>query len=72
MLFLEQATLILPFLYHRLATACQIYSNKVSNSTLKADLCNCIKIEIIESTAPLWQQHKRGTIFSGHPVSIKG
>ena len=51
MLFLKQP-LILPFLCHKSATTCQIDSNKVSNSKLKLDLCNCVKIEIIEPTAP--------------------
>ena len=41
--------LILPFLCHKSASACQIDSNKVSNSKLKID----VKAEIIESTAPL-------------------
>ena len=34
-----------PLCYH-------IDSNKVSNSKLKLDHCNCVKIEMIESTAP--------------------
>ena len=51
MLFLMQP-LILPFLCHKSATTFQIDSNKVSNSKLKPDLCNCVKIEIIDSTAP--------------------
>ena len=51
MLFLKQS-LILPFLCHNLATTCQIDSNKVSNSKLKPELCNCVSIEITESTAP--------------------
>ena len=51
MLFLKQA-LILPFLSHKSAATCQIYSNKVSNSKLKLDLCNYVKTEISESTAP--------------------
>ena len=44
--------LILPFLCHKSATTCQIDSYKVSNSKLKPDLCNCVKIEIIEFTTP--------------------
>ena len=51
MLFLNQP-LILPFLCHKTATAFQIDSKKVSNSKLKLDLCNCVKIEMIESAAP--------------------
>ena len=51
MLFLKQR-LILPFLSNKSATTCQIDSNKVSNSKLKLDLCNCVKIEIIESADP--------------------
>ena len=54
---------MLPFLYHKSATTCQNDSNKVSNSKLKSDLCNCVAIEIIEPTASPQQQHKRGTIF---------
>ena len=34
------------------ATTCHIDSDKVSNSKLKLYLCNCVKIEIIESAAP--------------------
>ena len=44
--------LILPFLCHKSATTCQIDLNKVPNSKLKLDLWNCIKTEIIETTAP--------------------
>ena len=62
MLFLKQP-LISPFLCHKSASTCQIDSNKVSNSMLKPDLCNCIKTEMIESIAPLQQPNKRGTIF---------
>ena len=64
MLFLKEP-LILPFLRHKSATACQIDSNKVSYSKLKPDLCNCLEIELIESIAPPQQPHKRGTIFFG-------
>ena len=48
MLFLKQP-LFLPFLHHKLATMCQIDLYKVAISTLKSDLCNCVKIKIIES-----------------------
>ena len=65
MLFLKQP-LILPFLYHKSATKCQIDSYKVSNSTLKPDLCKFAKTEMIESTAPPQQQNKRGTVLLGH------
>ena len=51
MLFLKQP-LILPFLCHKSATACQIHSYKVSNFKLKGDLSNSVKTEMIESTAP--------------------
>ena len=51
MLFLKQP-LILPFLCHKSATTCKTDSKKVSNSTLKLHLCNCVKAEIIESTGP--------------------
>ena len=62
MLFLKQSH-ILPFLCHKSTTACQIDSNKVSNSELKIDLCHCVKTEIIESTASVQRQHKQGTLF---------
>ena len=51
MLFLNHP-LILPFLCHKAAIACQIDSNKALNSELKLDLCNCVKTEMIEATAP--------------------
>ena len=38
---------------------------KVSNSKLEPDLSNGVKIEIIESTVPLQQPHKRGAMFLG-------
>ena len=64
MLFLKQP-LILPFLCYKSSTTCQIDSNKVSNSKLKPNLCNCVKTKMIEST----QQPRRwGTNFLGHPV----
>ena len=50
MLFLKQP-LILPLLCHKSVSTCQIDSNIVSNSNLKPDLCDCVKIEIAESTA---------------------
>ena len=62
MLFLKQP-LILLFLCHKSATTCQIDSNKVSSSKLRPDLCSCVKTEMIESTTPPQQPHKRGTIF---------
>ena len=65
MLFLKQL-LILPFLCHNIVTSWQIDSNKVSNSNLKPDLCNCVKTEMIESTAPPQQPYKRGIIFLGY------
>ena len=43
---------ILPFLCHKSATTSHIDSYEVSNSNLKHDLCNYVKTEIIESTAP--------------------
>ena len=66
MLFLKQP-FILPVLCHKSATICQIDSYKVSNSKLKPDLCNCVKTEIIESTVPPRQPHKRGAIFFATP-----
>ena len=62
MLCLKQP-LILPFLCRKSATTSQIDSYKVLNSKLKPDLCNCLKLEMIESTAPPQQPHKRGIIF---------
>ena len=62
--------LILPVLCHKSATTYQIDSYKVSNSKLKRDVCNCVKTESIESTAPPQQAHKQGTAFLGHPVLI--
>ena len=62
MLFLKQPH-ILPFLFRRSATTCPIDSNKVSNSRLKPDLCNCVKSGIVESTAPPQQPHKQGIMF---------
>ena len=70
MLFLKQR-LILHFLCHKSAATCQTDSNKVSNSKLKLDLRNCVKIEIINNKAPPQQPHKRGTIFLGHPVTLR-
>ena len=43
---------MLAFLCHKSATTRQIDSNKVSKSKLKPDPCNCVIIEIIESTVP--------------------
>ena len=63
--FLKQP-LILPFLGHKSATTCPIDSNKVSNSKLNLDLCNCVKTEIIESAVPPQQPHIRSTNFLGH------
>ena len=67
MLVLKQP-LILLFLCHKSATACQIDSNKASNSKLKPDLCKGVRIEIIETTAPPQYPHKWDTIILGHPV----
>ena len=62
MLFLKQP-LILSFLCHESATTCQIDSNKASNSKFKPYLCSCVKIELIESTAPPQKQQKRAQLF---------
>ena len=67
MQFLKQP-LNLPFLCHKSATMHQIDSSKVSNSKLKLDLCNSVKMEMIEFTAPPQQPHKRGTNFLEHPL----
>ena len=58
MLFLKQP-LIVPFLCHKLATACQIDSNKISNSKWKLNL------QLLHSS------HTNGIqFFLGHPVDI--
>ena len=67
MLFLKQP-LMLPLLCYNVTTTGQIDSNKVSNSTLKLDPCNCVENEMVKSTAPPQQPHKRGTNILGHPV----
>ena len=64
MLFLKQP-LILPFLYHKSAITCQTASYKVSKSKLKPDLCNCVRTEMIEFTAPPQLPHKSGRNFFG-------
>ena len=46
MLVLKQP-LIFPFLCNKSATNCQIDSNEVSKFKLKSDLCNCVKIEVL-------------------------
>ena len=67
MLFLMQP-FILSILCHKSATTCQIDSNKVSNFKLKLNLCNRVKNELIECTAPPQQPQKSDTIILGHPV----
>ena len=67
-LFLKQRQ-IFPFLCHKSATMCQRDSNEASNSKLKPDLCNCVKIETIVSTAPPQLTQKRDTIILGHTVN---
>ena len=62
--FLKQP-LIFPYLCHKSVTTCQIESYKVSKFKLKLDLCNCVKTEMIEATAPPQQPQKRGTTFFG-------
>ena len=44
--------LMLPFLCHKSGTTGQIDSKKMANSKSKPDLCNCVNIKMIESTAP--------------------
>ena len=66
-----EATIILPFLSNELATISQIDSNTVSNSNLKPDLCNCVKIEIAEATSPPQWSHKRSKILLGYCVDLK-
>ena len=62
MLFLKQP-LILLFFCHESAATCQIDSSRVSISSLKPDLCNCVNIEMAEFTAPSQQSHIQDTIF---------
>ena len=69
MLSLKQS-LISSFLCHRSATTCQFDLNMVSYTKLQLDLCNCVKAEIIESTAPPQQPHKLCTIFFIHSMKI--
>ena len=69
MLFLKQP-LILLFPCNESATICQTDSYKVSNSKLKSGVCNCAKAEIMESTAPPQQRHKRGAVFFGTPCRM--
>ena len=57
--FLKQPH-ILPFLCHKSATTCQIDPNRVANSKLNHDLSNCVKLEIIESTAPSHSNNANG------------
>ena len=70
MLLLKQP-LILPFFCHKSVTTCQIDSYKVSNYTLKPNLCSCVKTEMSESTAHPQQPFKRGTNFFGHCVEAR-
>ena len=70
MLFLKQPQ-ILPFICHKSVTTSQMNSNKVSNSKLKLDLCNCVKTEVIEPTAPP-NSNTKGEQFSlGNPVDSR-
>ena len=74
MLFLKQP-FFFTFVCHKSATTCQIDSNKVSNSKLKPELCNCAITEMTESTAPPQHSKNRHNIFLEHPVQreqIKG
>ena len=57
----------LSFVCHKSATTLQIDSYKVLNSKLRTDLCNCVKTEVIKSTAAPQQPNKRGTIFFETP-----
>ena len=59
-------SLVFPFFCHISATTRQIESNKVWNSKLKLDLCNCVKTEIIEFIAPP-QKPQKGHNFFGTP-----
>ena len=61
---------ILALLCHKSTTTCQIDSNKISNSKSEPDLCNCIKWETIEATAPPQLARKQGKIFGTNCNSI--
>ena len=67
MLFLKQP-LIVSFLCHKSATTSHIDSNKVSNCSLKPNLCNSAKTEITENTASPQQLTQTGHNFLGDPV----
>ena len=60
--FLKQSC-ILPFSCYKSATACQIDSNKVSNSKSVPMLFNCIDNGTIAITTPPQQSHKRSTMY---------
>ena len=67
MLVLKQP-LIWPFFRYKSATTGPIDPYNVSNSKLKPDLCNCVKLEIVESAAPPRLPHKQGTNFLGYII----
>ena len=70
MLFLK-FPLFFPFLCHKSVTTSHIDPNKVSNSKLEPDLCNRVKIKIIEPTAPPQLLHKQSIIIFGQPVDYQ-
>ena len=55
----------LPVVCHKSTATFQTNSNKVLNSTLRSQLGNCVKIEVIGSTGPPQLAHKWGTIVLG-------
>ena len=61
-------SLILPFLCLNQQSFVRLNQTKVSNSTLKPDLCNFVKTEKINDKAPPQQPQKRGLIFWDTPV----
>ena len=63
-LLFSKQPLTLPSLCHKSVTTSQTDSYKVSNSTVKPNLCNCIKSKMTQSTEPPQQPHKQGTILS--------
>ena len=60
---LKQSHIFVSSLPYNSATMCQIDPYKVSKLKFKSDLCNSVKIEMIELTAPPQQPQKWGTIF---------
>ena len=50
------------------ARTCQMAQTRYQTCKLKPDLCNCVKTEIFEYTAPSQQPYKRGKSVLGRPL----